>query len=157
MARRIVSAAKRFATEWSLHDDRLPVELSTLHDAFEPVYEDLTELEVLGYGAFVDCGDSGAVGRVLIEQSLSEDDRRLVYAHEIGHFICGHLASPVTSEVNGWQHDRDEREAWLAAAVLLIPSSAVGWGENVDEVAAHCRVPAELVQMYHDAMVVRNG
>lgn len=156
MSARVRRAAQAFAREWRLHEDGAPVELSRLHERFTPVYVDLSTEGIVGAGMFVEDDQSGiALGRILIASSLSDAGRRLVYAHELGHFAAGHMASPVTSSLNSWQHDRDEREAWLAAAVLLIPTSAVRWGENVDEIAARCRVPVALAQMFHQAMAVR--
>lgn len=154
MSKWILDAARDFVREWDLHQSGTPVDLSVLEDSFAPAYVDLTEQGILGYGLFLDDDASDApMGTIFIEQELPRDDRRLVYAHELGHMVAGHSGTPVTSKLNSFQHDRNEREAWLAAAVLLIPPDVVSWDETIDSVAAACRVPEELVAMFHRSLV----
>lgn len=153
MSARVRSAAAAFVREWSLHDGGLPVDLSVLHDHFAPVYLDLSSEGVLGTGVFLPGGNGDVtVGRIMIDEALSGFDRRLVYAHELGHFVAGHMASSVTSSLNSWQHDREERQAWIAAAVMLVPVEAFGWDETIDGIAESCGVPPELIALSRDGM-----
>lgn len=150
MSSLVTRMAREFVDEWSLHEGGVPVDLGPLEDHFVPHYSDLSEQGVVGYGLFVD-----ELGSIFIDEQLSDYERRLVYAHELGHYIAGHSASPVTSQLDDVQHSRDEREAWLVAAVLLIPPEAVEWDTSASDVAGSCRVPEWLVEMYYSMLVAR--
>lgn len=76
----------------------------------------------------------------------------VLYAHDVGHVLCGHPGSLRTLGVGGWWHDRDEREAWEVVAALLIPHDAFRWSETVGDVARACGVPAWLAELYPHAV-----
>lgn len=113
----------------------------------------LTDLRATGSPAFALAPATGRVSDdrpalVYLDRSLSSLERRWSYAHEIGHVLCGHASSVPTLRVSEELHDRNEREAWEAAAVLLVPIEAFVEGQTVDGMAALCEVPPWLVQLY---------
>jgi hypothetical protein len=64
------------------------------------------------------------------------DERRLAYAHEVGHLLLGHVGSLALKEFSAAWHEKQEAQAWAAAAMLLIPTELCLGGETVEEIAA---------------------
>lgn len=69
--------------------------------------------------------------RILLSDQLSEpEDRTWSIAHELGHYVCGHAAPPVSelcrARANRCLHDHpDERAADAFASVVLMPPRIV--------------------------------
>ncbi len=150
MRRRIAEAVDDLIDRHRLHDGGAPVDLSPLEGEFVPV---VRELAGSGVRAFAVPPKGGAATErspvhVVLDSGRHRLDRNVLYAHEVGHIVCGHLGSLRTLDAGDWWHDRDEREAWEVAAALLIPHEAFGWAETARDVARECRVPAWLVEMY---------
>lgn len=153
MSRRILNLAEVFVATHGLGHSRVPVDLSLIYDRFVPVYEDLSHFGILGHGMFPPSGDVTVYqpARIVIDASLSAAHRRLVYVHEIGHFIAGHTSTPATVALNSWLDDRHEREAWLAGVALLMPVSAIHEDEVLPAFAARAGVPLRLARLYWEA------
>src|SRR5688500_9073869 len=98
-----VRGAQRLIRERALHNTSLPVDLSMLYDEFQPVYDDLIPMHMLGHGMFPPSGKASPAfpARIIIDAGLEEDDRRLVYAHEIGHYTCGQIHIAKTTNISG--------------------------------------------------------
>ena len=133
----------------SLHASDGWVSLEPLEPLFVPV---LRDLEPIGVPAFavpaIGATAMKTPAHVVLDAHSPRMIRRLLYAHEIGHILCGHAGSLVHLELGDWWHDRDEREAWEVASVLLIPHHIFMEGLSTDEVACACGVPRWLVKMY---------
>lgn len=86
---------------------------------------------------------------ITLNAALTPQARRTTIAHELGHWIAGHLQegerrlsdahSPMTEE---------EHEAWMVASMLLIPQAMLD-ADNLSalDIAARCDVPAWLVRL----------
>lgn len=149
---RIVDLARRFASERGLHNGDVPVELAILHDEFQVIYADLSQERVLGYAMFPPSGvvSRAFPARVYIDEGLDRRDRGYVFAHELGHYIAGHLMSARTTELCPDTGDAQEREAWTAAAAVLIPPYAIQYLDEgtIDELASICQVPVWMAERY---------
>jgi Zn-dependent peptidase ImmA (M78 family) len=95
------------------------------------------------------------VQRIWLKATLSPAYKRAVIAHELGHWLCGHFDSGVGLECctqpvgfAGWLIDRQERQAWHAAAKILIPWWVVNECDgDPEQIAAMADVPRWLVGM----------
>ncbi len=138
--------------EYRLHENGVPVDLSPLSNLFVPV----TAMEIGTPDFVVMPQGSGDLSMSRPAHIVLADDHelpwRVRYAHEIAHALCRHTGSLRMIQVDGWFHDRQEREAWQLAAHLLIPSRVIyegGWSEwTMSDIAAACGVPEWLVEMY---------
>jgi Zn-dependent peptidase ImmA (M78 family) len=124
------------------------VNLSRLEDAFPLLIEDLSGMDVAGYVIPPD-GDISPdnTAPVYIHKRLGPIDRRLAYAHEVGHALHGHAGALTLRQLDEWFLDRAELEAWRVAAQLLIPVEAIVQFETVDRIARACLAPPELVKL----------
>lgn len=133
-----------------LHDADWPVDLTPLESEFVPILRQHMPEGVAGFAVMP--RSSHASKRdpafVVIDQARHKLERRLIYAHEVGHVVCGHPGTIRNLTVDDWFHDRQEIEAWTVAALLLIPIDAWGWGDPVEEVAARCGVPVWVAKKY---------
>lgn len=134
-----------------LHDGGAPVDLSPLTESFAVFDTDFGESGVAAVGvpplAPGEPSPENPAG-ILIDARLSPAMRRLAYAHEIGHVACGHVGTLAAREINASWHDKQEEQAWEAAAKLLVPLSHFDQGETLEEIAAACRVPVGLVERH---------
>lgn len=138
--------------EYNLHENDVPVDLSPLYDLFVPV-----SAVGLGLTDFVlmPKGDAPLSTLRPAHVVIADDDDlpwSVRYAHEVAHAVCRHTGTLRLGRVDGWFHDRQEREAWQLAARLLIPTRLIyegGFSDwTKDHIAAACGVPNWLVDLY---------
>lgn len=87
-----------------------------------------------------------------INSRVAEPFQRMAIAHEMGHLLNGdegdvHLCAMTGAGFTDWLRGRQERQATLAAARLLVPDWVLNDGGTLGEIAVRCRVPVELVQL----------
>lgn len=89
-----------------------------------------------------------------INADISPGIQRGVIAHELGHVLCRHdltldFVLPRTryADFANWIDQRQEREAWLVAAILLIPDQLVLSGYSAEELAALCHCSTSLAEV----------
>lgn len=89
---------------------------------------------------------------IVVNGSLSRPWLRATVAHELGHWIAGHLheGGRVFSYVGAPPDDPEEREATAVAALLLVPPRAVRRHADPAALAQACGVPRELVDVRLD-------
>ena len=133
------------------------------YDLHETAHVTLWPLEDLFLIRYLDMSGMGSLGtiltppngwpvtaqnraRVLIDQDMGPDDARVIIAHEMGHGFCEHVGSASSYALG--LHDRHEREAWEAAALLLIPERVIYEEQDVARIAAACGVPHWLVGLW---------
>lgn len=138
----------RVIARYNLHAT-VPVCLDPLEDLFLVRFTDMSKLETSG--AILTPANGWPVSpsnraRILIDYNLGRYDARLVLAHEIGHGLCHHVGH-FSSEMLGLE-DKHEREAWVAAAQLLIPERVVMEEREAQQIAATCEVPVWLVELW---------
>jgi len=150
MRRRIADHVDELIARHRLHDGELPVDLSPLETEFVPLDQELAGAGARAYAVPPRGGE--VTGRspayVVVDARRVRHERRVLYAHEVGHLLCGHPGSLRSLGVADWFHDRDEREAWEVAAALLIPRDAWVGGATPADVAASCHVPVWLAERY---------
>jgi Zn-dependent peptidase ImmA (M78 family) len=91
----------------------------------------------------------------IISADISTEMQRYVLAHEMGHLMAAHdqvvnlcWDGVIGHEIGSWMHQRQEKEADMAAALLLLPGRAINaCAADVDELAALCEVPLWLAEM----------
>jgi Zn-dependent peptidase ImmA (M78 family) len=86
---------------------------------------------------------------MVINADTGRQWQRVTMAHELGHYLAGHLYLPSTRLNAAWlpPDDELEREANTVAARLLIPQWLIDDGLSVDELAERCDVPTSLVRL----------
>lgn len=87
-----------------------------------------------------------------INARITSSYQRMAMAHEIGHVLNGdegqiHLCAATGRGFRDWLWSRQERQASLAAARILIPHWVRAEIETIDEIAVVCEVPRELVEL----------
>ncbi len=143
-----IETAEDLIDRFDLHVGGAPVSLKALELVYIPVYMDLSEC---GLPAMVWLPSDRPEAtmehpiHILLETDLDSPERRLAYAHEIGHVVCGHPGSLRARQVDNWFGDRHEREAWEFAAKLLVPDSVRWLMETEQALASTCEVPEWLV------------
>ncbi len=128
---------------YELHD-RLPVDLGGLLDRFTVRRYPFTAW-TLGFAVVrpreIHIGING---------HLPGPWQRLAEAHEIGHIIAYHPHRLYTCKAYQWDQDEHEREAQMAAALLLVPLRAAQ-AYQVDftpaQLADMLQVPVSLVDL----------
>ncbi len=123
---------------------RLPVELGPLLDRFDIRKHNFTPM-TLGF----------ALVRPLqmhigINRNLDAAWQRLAVAHEIAHIIANQPHQLYVCKTGDWSKDRDEREAQLIAACLLVPLKVVEENYRVGvapQLGKALKVPADLVDL----------
>lgn len=137
-----------------IHAAGAPVDVVPLHRWFVPVVRHFADRRVRGGLVWPVDGDISErnPARVLLSDRLSDSNRRLYYAHEIGHAFCCHQGTYTVLSLDNALNDRQERQAWEIAAELLIPTEMVFEsifdGRSSEEIAAICEVPPRLVELY---------
>lgn len=133
---------------YRLHES-WPVKLWPLEDIFPIRFDDLSMAGALA--AILSPPDGWPAhaanrARVVIDYSVGSDALPMIYAHEIGHGICGH---PGTSCFMGIDiYDKFEREAWSVASGLLIPAEVARSCPDTATIAAECGVAEWLVELW---------
>lgn len=85
--------------------------------------------------------------QIWMRRELSGQSRRLLYVHERMHDVLGHDASIPLYEVNPWFYDRDEREAWEAAAMVFVPRETFFQAPDVSWLSMVTHAPVWLIHM----------
>lgn len=93
-----------------------------------------------------------------INADVSRPYQRFAMGHEMGHWLCGHISTVQLcvehdDRFASWVSRRQERQADLAAAHILIPPWTLREFGSLHEIAAACEVPVELVELYRGLMV----
>jgi Zn-dependent peptidase ImmA (M78 family) len=91
----------------------------------------------------------------IISADISPEMQRYVMAHEMGHLMAAHdqvvnlcWNDVVGHEVGSWMHRRQEKEADMAAALLLMPGRAINTcGKDAAALAELCEVPRWLADL----------
>lgn len=127
----------------------IPVRLEAIEPLFCPERRNLSGTGVAGMVILPRSGpiSESNFARVLLSDTLSPFEERLVYAHEVAHVILGHPGELMFEGMDRWFVDKSEREAWQIAARLLVPVSAVVEHGEVQSIASACRVPPDIVHM----------
>lgn len=100
----------------------------------------------------------GPIRLMYVNENLTVRTQRVGIAHEMAHVLCGHRVSAdvwmtTGHEDEGWvlASDRQEDEAKLVAAALLIPAWMHDAPLTDREVADACDVTIGAVRRYRDA------
>jgi hypothetical protein len=91
----------------------------------------------------------GTTRLMVLNEAVSLEWQRFAIAHELAHYVLGHAGGVFTcleSELVRAERTREEIEANIGAAYLLIPDRALGLAEVAD-VAGLCGVPFDLVEL----------
>ncbi|MGB3331145.1 MAG: ImmA/IrrE family metallo-endopeptidase [Thermomicrobiales bacterium] len=94
---------------------------------------------------------AGNPASIVLDLGLNDHRERLIYAHEIGHALYGHMGPVAYRGMDPWFRRKAERQAWEAAAALLIPWHAMHG--DVQRISQVCHVPRILVQLLLDSSV----
>lgn len=147
---RVEEAAHEVIDWLGLHDNGAPVDLTPLEDYFRIR---LIDLSGTGSHGFLKYPKRGSIqpnnpAKVFLNKHNSAFDRRILFAHEVGHGVLGHEGTLRCESVDDWFTRRQEREAWRFAATLLIPRPhhLEDWNEGV--IAAQCQVWPWLVSIW---------
>lgn len=90
---------------------------------------------------------------IVINQNLSDEWKRVVCAHELGHAILHtRLNTPFMRRNTLFSVNKIEREANRFAAELLIPDSSFIESDNIYEIASLYSAPVELVQLKREKL-----
>lgn len=148
---RVRADVARIVEEFALHEGGAPVRLEPLEGTFLLEFGDLLSSGAIGIAKpplhdLVPSPFSPAA--VMVEERLDRGEMRLVYAHEIGHVVCGHAGSLRVASLGRAWDDKQEKEAWEVAAALLVPMEELVSGDTSAEVAARCEVPVDLVERH---------
>ncbi len=79
---------------------------------------------------------------IVLDDTLSEQIQRFTLAHEIGHWVLGHLGNDLNSLSRKHLTNPQEKEAERFAARLLAPACVL-WGLNLhtpQEIATFCNI-----------------
>lgn len=117
MSNPITSAIARYR----LHDHGTPVDLSPLQECCPITWTDLTATGLVGFCMADRPATDKHPAKIVLCESIDRRWRPIVYAHEAAHGLFGHRGSLAAASVDQWFHGRQERDAWAAAAQLLIP------------------------------------
>lgn len=140
----------RVIEEYDLHLAGAPVDLSPLEAICPVATEDLSRLGIAGFCYARTPATRETPATVVLCRSLTDSHRRIAYAHEVAHGLVAHSGAISLSDLDPWFHSQQEREAWLAAAMLLIPPlDRVQTAElTMEGLARACDVPVWLVELY---------
>lgn len=82
-----------------------------------------------------------------INADVARAYQRMAIAHEMGHVLNGDASSLHFCSEWEWLYNKQERRASEVAAAILIPDAALRELATIDEIAAMCDVPVELVEI----------
>ena len=128
---------------YRLHQ-RMPVDISPLLERFEIGRHNFTPMTM---GFVLVRPKQIHIG---INKNLDLGWQRLAQAHEAAHIIANQPHPLFVCKTNDWSRDRDEREAQLLAACLLVPLRVVAENYRVGaapELAKALKVPPDLVDL----------
>ncbi len=123
---------------------RIPVDLGPILDRFDIRKHNFTPM-TLGF----------ALVRPMqmyigINKNLDPSWQRMSLAHEAAHIIANQPHQLFVCKTNDWSREREEREAQLIAACLLVPLKIVEENYRVDvspQIARALKVPTPLVDL----------
>lgn len=133
---------------YGLHDYGAPVDLSPLEEICPVTYELIRPVGLLGFTFSSIPASRENPADVVLCKSLPTELRRIAFAHEAAHAIMGYSGAMSLSDMDPWYANKQEREAWRGAAILLIPWSIQDDMKEItiDEIARQCRVPRFVVE-----------
>ena len=85
-----------------------------------------------------------------INRNLKVDEQRMAVAHEVGHIIANQPGQLFVCRSSDWSKEKDEREAHLIAACLLVPLRVVAenyYPGSIGQLARALKVPPDLVEL----------
>lgn len=128
---------------YGLHDCGVPVDLSPLEEICPITYELIRPVGLLGFTFSSKPASVEYPADVVLCKSLPRNLRRIAYAHEAAHAILGFSGAMSLSDMDPWYADKQERDAWRGAAILLIPWTVQDEIEELtlDAIAHACDVP----------------
>lgn len=138
--------------DYDLHRSGAPVNLSPLEDICPLYIDDLTRMGVVGFCYATEPASRRTPATIAVCRSLNREQRRLTYAHEVAHGVYGHSGAMELADIFPWLEVKQEREAWIGAAMLLIPRSSLYYGNDIsiESIARECRIPTWLVELHPD-------
>lgn len=150
MTTTIDQLAAELIARFHLHDNGAPVDLSPLEDLYRIRCLDLTGTGLRGF-IRPSNRKRPTIAKpitIVLDRYLSPFERRLVYAHEVGHAVLGHEGTLRVESVSHYFDERQERDAWRFASLILIPEPVelIDW--SVPAIAANCRVTPDMVAMW---------
>lgn len=123
---------------------RVPVDLGPLLDRFDIAKHNFTPM-TLGFALV-----RPTQVHVGINKNLDFSWQRMALAHEAAHIIANQQRQFYVCKTGDWSKDRDEREAQLIAACLLVPLRVVEESYRVGaapQLGKALKVPADLVDL----------
>lgn len=135
-----------FICRYDVHAPRVlpvPIWQVALEDGWHVTYRDTFDTV---HGVAILFGDAKLL---CVNATIARPFQRQAIAHELGHVLAGHT-SPLHLCTNTFVHHlahRQEREADLVAARLLIPPWALDHYTTIAELAAACDIPYELAAL----------
>lgn len=136
------------AVEFLIHrhhlHSRVPVDLSPILERFEICRHNFTPM-TMGFTLV-----RPKLIHIGISKNLDAPWQRMALAHEAGHIIANQPHQLFVCKTGDWSRDKDEREAQLIAACLLVPvriieeSYQVGAAPQLGKIL---KVPPSLVDL----------
>jgi Zn-dependent peptidase ImmA (M78 family) len=123
---------------------RIPVELGPLLDRFDIKKHNFTPM-TMGFALVRPKGM-----HIGINKNLDSSWQRMAIAHEAAHIIANQSHQIYVCKTSDWSKERDEREAQLIAACLLVPLRVVAENYRVgvaNQLARALKVPSDLVDL----------
>ena len=123
---------------------RIPVELGPLLDRFDIKKHNFTPM-TMGFALVRPKGM-----HIGINKNLDSSWQRMAVAHEAAHIIANQAHQIYVCKTSDWSKERDEREAQLIAACLLVPLRVVAENYRVgvaNQLARALKVPSDLVDL----------
>lgn len=139
-------AIQRLVERWELHGNSLyylpvPIAQVARNEGWTVRYvENLYPL----YGFAAVRGHKRLMG---INADVARPYQRMAIGHELGHVLNGDASTLHLCSEWEWQYNRAERSASLVAGRIMVPDIVLSEAASVDEIAALCDVPAELVHL----------
>jgi len=123
---------------------RIPVDLGPLLDRFDIKKHNFTPM-TMGFALVRPKGM-----HIGINKNLDSSWQRMAVAHEAAHIIANQPHQIYVCKTSDWSKERDEREAQLIAACLLVPLRVVAENYRVgvaNQLARALKVPSDLVDL----------
>lgn len=150
LPRRAQAAVTDLIERYGLDDGYLPVPI--YHIAQEEGWEVRFRDELPdAYGVAVVTD----VARVMVVRgSMTSEAKRYTVAHEMGHLLCGHRAGvhlhapdDTRQRIGNRHRARQESEADMVAAAILIPREVARQATSLAEITRRCKVPKSLAKI----------
>jgi Zn-dependent peptidase ImmA (M78 family) len=123
---------------------RLPVELGPILERFDIRKHNFTPI-TMGFALV-----RPKHIHIGINQNLDPSWQRMAQAHEAAHIIANQPHALFVCKTSDWSRDRDEREAQLVAACLLVPLKVVTESYRpgvATQLGKALKVPSDLVDL----------